>query len=323
MATRGWGYWTEAKLDILSAYLPAFAKASTRAGSIVYLDLFAGNDKNQRRDTGVDINGSAVRALDALPDRARLYLFELPKVAVALETRLRDQYPGRDFTVVPGDSNESLPGVLDQIRSGGLVWAPTFVFIDPYTSSNLQWDTLRRLADFKRAPKYKVELWLLFFGSNIPRVLGQRTSRNADQVSRTFGCDDWKPIALARDERLIDAPRARYEYTNLMRWRLEHELDYDRTHTLEIKNTKGVYLYDLIFATDNRAGDRIMSDVYRAALDRNERMRIEAAELGRERQSGAGTLFDAAELASLTPPPAVAYEHLLPTPPFTIDRDNV
>ena len=287
------------------------------------LDLFAGNDKNQRRDTGVDINGSAVRALDALPDRARLYLFELPKVAAALETRLRDQYPGRDFTVVPGDSNESLPGVLDQIRSGGLVWAPTFVFIDPYTSSNLQWDTLRRLADFKRAPKYKVELWLLFFGSNIPRVLGQRTSRNADQVSRTFGCDDWKPIALARDERLIDAPRARYEYTNLMRWRLEHELDYDRTHTLEIKNTKGVYLYDLIFATDNRAGDRIMSDVYRAALDRNERMRIEAAELGRERQSGAGTLFDAAELASLTPPPAVAYEHLLPTPPFTIDRDNV
>lgn len=323
MATRGWGYWTEAKLEILSAYLPAFAKASTRAGSIVYLDLFAGNDRNQRRDTGADINGSAVRALDVLPDHAQLYLFELPKVAAALETRLRDQYPRRDFTVVPGDSNETLPGVLDQIRSDDLVWAPTFAFIDPYTSSNLQWDTLRRLADFKRARKYKVELWLLFFGSNIPRVLGQRTSRNADQVSRTFGCDDWKPIALARDERLIEAPRARYEYTNLMRWRLERELGYARTHTLEIKNTTGVYLYDLIFATDNSAGDRIMGDVYRAALGRNEQMRIEATELRRERQSGAGTLFDAAQLASLTPTAPVAYEHFPPTPPFTIDKDDV
>lgn len=45
MTARGWGYWTEAKLDILSAYLPAFAAASTRAGTVVYLDLFAGNDQ--------------------------------------------------------------------------------------------------------------------------------------------------------------------------------------------------------------------------------------------------------------------------------------
>ena len=70
MTTRGWGYWTEAKLDILSAYLPAFATASTKAGAVVYLDLFAGNESNQRRDTGDDIKGSAVRALESLPDHA-------------------------------------------------------------------------------------------------------------------------------------------------------------------------------------------------------------------------------------------------------------
>lgn len=46
VAKRGWGYWTEAKLDILSNYLPAFTTASKKAGKTVYLDLFAGSAAN-------------------------------------------------------------------------------------------------------------------------------------------------------------------------------------------------------------------------------------------------------------------------------------
>jgi three-Cys-motif partner protein len=296
VTTRGWGYWTEAKLDILSAYLPAFATASTKAGAVVYLDLFAGNDSNQRRDTGNDIKGSAVRALDSLPDHAHLYLFELPKVASTLSDRLSKQFPGRNLHVVPGDCNETIESTLDAIEADDLRWAPTFAFVDPYTTSTLLWDTLRRLADFKRDKKYKVELWLLFFGSNIPRVLGQRTAENAKQVTRTFGCEDWIPIDKARDEGRIDAARARYEYTNLMRWRLEHVLGYSRSHTLEIKNTSGAYLYDLIFATDNLTGDKIMRSVYGKALARNEQMRREAVELRRVERTGQTILFDAGEL---------------------------
>lgn len=49
----GWGgYWTEAKLDILRKYLGAFTTASQRAGTTVYLDLFAGTLRNRRPDTG-------------------------------------------------------------------------------------------------------------------------------------------------------------------------------------------------------------------------------------------------------------------------------
>lgn len=317
MSARGWGYWTEAKLDILSAYLPAFATASTKAGALVYLDLFAGNDANQRRDTGADIKGSAVRALDALPDHARLYLFELPRVAAALNDRLTKQFPGRSFKVVAGDCNETLGGVLDELRSADLRWAPTFAFIDPYTSSTLLWETLRRLADFKRDKKYKIELWFLFFGSNIPRVLGQRTTSNAEQVTRTFGCEDWVPIAEARDEGRIDAAQARYEYTNLIRWRLERELGYRSTHTLEIKNTSGAYLYDLIFATDNAAGDKIMRDVYGKALARNEQMRREALEFRRAERTGQASLFEAGELSTLGAPASIEYAPAPPTRPYT------
>ncbi|MBI2710283.1 MAG: hypothetical protein HYX34_11400 [Actinobacteria bacterium] len=70
VAPRGWGFWTEAKLDILSAYLRAFATAGSKkaAGDLIYLDLFAGNAMNERRDVSRDIRGSAVRALETLPE---------------------------------------------------------------------------------------------------------------------------------------------------------------------------------------------------------------------------------------------------------------
>jgi len=317
MASQGWGYWTEAKLDILSAYLSAFASASKKAKTVVYLDLFAGNDRNHRRDTGQDIKGSAVRALNVLPDTAHIYLFELPRVASALNERLTLQFPHRTFRVIPGDCNETLEEVLKSIQVADLRWAPTFAFIDPYTSATLQWATLRRLAEFKRDKKYKVELWFLFFGSNIPRVLGQRESDNAKQVSRTFGCDDWIPIIEARDRGTIDAGRARIEYTNLMRWRLVHMLGYKSTHSLEIKNTSGSYLYDLIFATDNDAGDKIMKDVYGSALNRNELMRQEAAEFRRASRTGQSSLFETEQLSSLGAPFKVEYKPTAPTPPYS------
>ncbi len=316
MASQGWGYWTEAKLDILSAYLPAFAAASKRAGSVVYFDLFAGNTANHRRDTGDDIQGSAVRALDALPASAHIFLFELPRVAASLDESLKIQYPGRAFQVVSGDCNEMLDDTLEAIRAADRQWMPMFAFIDPYQSSTLHWETLGRLADFKRGKKYKVELWVLFFGSNIPRVLGQRVSTTARQVSRTFGCDDWVAIAEARDNGTLNAPTARYEYTNLMRWRLVHQLGYKNTHSLEIKNTSGSYLYDLIFATDNDAGDTIMRDVYRKALQRNERMRLESVEVRRGSRTGQPSLFAPSELGQFVAVDLPEYRAIPPTTPF-------
>lgn len=52
MAPRGWGFWTEAKLDILSGYLPALAAAGSKKapGELIYLDLFA--EAYERRRVG-------------------------------------------------------------------------------------------------------------------------------------------------------------------------------------------------------------------------------------------------------------------------------
>ena len=313
MTRRGWGYWTEAKLDILSAYLPAFATASKGVGSTTYIDLFAGHADNERRDTGVDVKGSAIRALEVTPTLTDLYLCDLPPVASELKAALEAQFPGREFTIIAGDSNVTIDNTLELIRRAGKAWQPTFAFIDPYNIGSLHWSTLEKLAAFKAPPrnKYKVELWILFMGSAIQRQLGLASAAQEAMVTRLFGSEDWRPIydSLAGEE-------AFDEYTNLMRWRLEKTLGYASTHSLRLKNVSGTYIYDLIFATDNAAGDRIMASVYNSALQTNERMRIEALELRRADRSAQPSLFDAATLATGADVSDLKYVHVPPEAPF-------
>jgi len=77
VAERPWGFWTESKLDMLPAYLPAFTTASKKAPSTVYLDLFAGQATNVSRDTGRPIEGSLLRALQIKPPFTVVRGFEL------------------------------------------------------------------------------------------------------------------------------------------------------------------------------------------------------------------------------------------------------
>src|SRR6266508_922937 len=116
MPPRSWGWWTEQKLDVLGDYLAAFTKASTRAGTTVYLDLFAGQAQNVSRGRNEHpIRGSARRALDTRPPFTVLRFFELESKAKTLDSALKAESPRRDFRVVPGDCNATIVGALAEL----------------------------------------------------------------------------------------------------------------------------------------------------------------------------------------------------------------
>ena len=323
MVARTWGFWTRNKLDILSAYLPAFTTASSRKarGTTVYLDLFAGTAEGVERETGQPISNSAQRALNATPAFTRYYLFELPAVAIALQEGLTSQYPARDdYRVVSGDSNDTIDGVLAELRDRRLDWAPTFAFLDP-RNLGAKWTTIEKLANFKRRYRNKVELWVLCFSSTIPRILGGEgdTSVGAEQVTAFYGTDEWQAIKDARDQGALDAAQAREEYVNLYRWRLESVLGYRITHSFEVKNTGGLPLYHLILATDNETGSRIMRSIYDRAASEHEAMRREAAErrrIRRDEDRGRPSLFGAGEMAAGSPGDVAPYVHEAPWRPY-------
>jgi hypothetical protein len=107
-------------------------------------------------------------------------------------------------------------------------------------------------------------------------------ARDAERATRVFGSQAWRPIYERRRHEELSASDARNEYLNLMRWRLERDLGYRSTHPLELKNTQGTSVYHMVFATDNEAGEKIMSDLYTRAAREIPQMQKEA----RDQKSG-------------------------------------
>jgi three-Cys-motif partner protein len=323
---RSWGFWTQGKLDILRRYLVAFTvAASKKSREVIYLDLFAGEPENFQRFTGHPMEGSATIALRTYPQFTRLLFFELPPKATQLEAHLRARFPGRDIKAYEGDSNDTIRAALRDLES--VRWAPTFAFIDP-NGPDFHWATIRALAEHKTGSKNKVELWLLFpvgfFTRNLPTKGGILTPEAAADLTSMFGTGEWGEIYNDRLAGKLTGSAAAEEYLNLMRWRLESVLGYRRAHALEVKNEQGARLYDMIFATDNEAGDRIMTYLYNQALEDFPAMRRQA--LARHRMPTPVTvevleLFDLEPYGPPSEPdqPPVSYRYEPPGPPYRSD----
>lgn len=326
MPPRSWGWWTEQKLELLADYLAAFTRASTRAGTTVYLDLFAGRAENVSRDREErQIRGSARRALDTQPQISALRFFELTATARSLDTALAAEYPDRinDFRVVPGDCNATIAAALSELAD--LNWAPTFAFLDQQ-STEVQWQTIERLARHKRADKPKTELWLLCASGLLPRGLRFRTealdTTVASKMSDMFGTDIWLDSLDAASNGLLTGGDFRAELTNLMRWRLEHDLGYRTTLDFQVTNTSGTGIFDMIFATDHWAGEKIMTDLYSTAMRRQPALRHNAQlqrRQDREEAQGVHGLFDLAEVGRQKPDATgfhIRHQQLPPHPPY-------
>jgi three-Cys-motif partner protein len=327
LAPRSWGWWTEQKLDILGAYLSAFTTASQKAGETVYLDLFAGCADNVSRDSDPRIiRGSARLALETRPPLTHMRFFELESNADNLRGRLAAEHPGRvdAFRIVPGDCNETIASALADIRDLNML--PAFAFLDQQ-STEVQWPTIEALARHKRPDKWKTEIWILCANGLLPRGLRLRNEdidqSVAEKMTLMFGTDIWVEALTANRTGLLSPAQFRDELTNLMRWRLEHDLGYKATLDFQVTNTGGSEIFNMIFATDHWAGEKIMNDLYSSARRLQPALR-QRAQLQRRQakldKDGIQGLFD---LTDLAPVPAksvfeVRHEPVPPHPPYRL-----
>ncbi len=326
---RAWGYWTRGKLDVLRDYLDAFTTASGSVSERIYLDAFAGEVENYDRLTDEKIDGSARIALSIdSPPFTRLRFFETEKNASKLDAALRSDFPDRDFKVLGGDCNVRIPEALARLEY--LSWAPTFAFVDP-NGMEAEWRTLEALATFKKGQKTKVELFLLFAAPMFVRVLridgAAVRPKDEKAINAMFGSEDWRHTYKARVDGEIEPSEARYEYVDLMRWRLEKVLCYKWTHPLEVRNERGIPIYYMIFATDHEVGTKIMSHLYANAAAEFPAMREETRRIRQEiaeRDSGVTSLFgdDDALLQAPVKRGERFYEHSPPSTPRFLKGDD-
>lgn len=245
--------WTEEKLMILEAYLDAFATACKPAGGWYGLDLFAGNGLNWSATREREINGSPLIALEAgKPEATEVIVAERHTGAYkTLDSRLAKY--GDRARPFPGDANKIVGSMLDRVRKR----APAFAFLDP-EGSELEWPTVKAIADHKRNHSNKIEQLIL-----LPTDMGfiRLIPDYPEKVTRMYGHDRWKEILTKRQAGKLSPEGARTEYVKLYAAGLE-ELGYETVLDRQIKKQNGQPMYFLIFATDHDAGERIMDHCF-------------------------------------------------------------
>lgn len=114
-----------------------------------------------------------------------------------------------------------------------------------------------------------------------------------------YGDDDWKRIQAARWRQEITAQAYRAQMVNLMRIKLEYELGYTFSHRIPMQMHNKVTIFDMVFATDHWAGDKVMRHLYNRAASLEPEMMRQARAAKHQRESearGEMFLFDATEL---------------------------
>lgn len=270
---REWSYWTRNKLQILADYLPRFNSASQTSAQRIYLDLMAGEPDNVEKYTGEIFDGSPTVALKASPGFTTLRFGELGSKADRLSAALAERFSGdRRYRVVSGDCNETIDEVLRELAP--LRWAPTFAFLDQQ-GAEIHWKTIEKVARFRQNKNgWKTELWMLMSPAMIARgVRGTNSEEFEERVSQLYGGEDWRRVMHALRSRRITADQYRREMVNLMRYRLENDLGYRYTHRIPMTmSTNKMTIFDMVFATDHDAGDRIMRHLYNQAAQREPEM---------------------------------------------------
>lgn len=276
---------TAAKLVILEEYLDIYTTILDRHwewGELWYVDTHAGTGKTHIDDRGLNIDGSAIRAIENHQDSFdRFYLYELSEDHFhTLHQTLSDRFgisfevseadvSGEDFLVarcddpyiriMQMDSNEGVSFLANNSNTT----AHWMTFIDPrgLTAKRSTLNTLLQRGN--------IDILLNYQTTGIMRSAAAEHAQDA--VRRTMGDDDW-PEAGTRDE-----------YVEIYKEKLEEneEISPVLTKGLESPNDRRCR-FDLVFACTNDGARSAMSDV----MNQNNLWQKSSEELGQTGLSG-------------------------------------
>lgn len=249
--------WTEEKLRILSCYLAGFARACRSARGWCAIDLFAGGGLNISETTGDEIPGSTVRILEAKSPEATRVIAVEQDAGLAEALRARVASFGHRCEVLNADGIEAMERVLDRVDPR----APTFAFLDP-EGSELAWSAVAAIAAHKRPPRKRIEQLILFpTDTGFVRLLSLNSPLDRDHAARVtqmFGHARWHHVWERRRAGRLSAAQAREEYVRMYAEGLQG-LGYESVQERRITGDRGQPMYYLLFATDHRAGQSIMT----------------------------------------------------------------
>jgi three-Cys-motif partner protein len=231
LPARSVGLWSKDKLRVVGNYMGIFTRSMKgKWNGLTYVDLFAGPGICVVEDTGEELRGSPLLALDTRrPFDTVLCVEQDDEARDALAQRVRRHERGSTVQVLPGDSNAIIGDIVGMMPRDFL----SLAFIDPEGVSGLHADTMRALAN----KRLFVDLIVLF-----PQ--GMSVNRNRWQW---VGAVEDTPLdrLLGREWRAKVTPEVA-QFMDLMR---TIGFTFVQSAGCAFRNRRGAQLYYLVFAS--------------------------------------------------------------------------
>jgi len=259
------GIWSEVKLEIVKKYAAAYSTILARQGSIkrhLYIDAFAGAGTHISKETGDSVAGSPVNALQIKPPFTELHFIDLDGSRAFELGKLAPGDPR--VTVHEGDCNTILlRDVFPRCRYSD--YRRALCLLDPY-GLNVNWTVLQTAGQMK-----SVEIFYNFMimdaNMNVfmkdPRKVSPEQAARMDAV---WGDSSWRTAAWQKRQDLlgeIEEKATNEQIAEAFRDRLERVGGFAFVPApMPMRNSKGAVVYYLYFASANKTGATIVSQIF-------------------------------------------------------------
>lgn len=285
------GPWAKQKLDALEAYLLAYMNVMKNTPfKLVFVDAFAGSGvakirRAEFKDNLMDafleiedveaadqfIKGSPLRALGLHRPFDHYFFIDRDPVRVELLSKLKNEHTNTDIRAKAGDANLEVQKIAKSFTQWNLRGV---AFLDPY-GAHLHWATLESLAKTEKFDviiNFPLEMAI----NRLLKLDADLSSNTRDQLNLCFGCEDWFDAAFEKTSGLFGDGIAKRSNAKerLLKLYLERlkALFGHVAGPSEVRNTKGIPLYHLIWASSNSRGQPIAKHI----LDLGDKVHVPA-----------------------------------------------
>ena len=254
-AIRCVGRWAKDKYFYVRRYLDIFSTAMKRKWDLYYIDLFAGCGKCRVRDSGEEIDGSALMSFDIkFPFKKYFWVDSNPEALDALKERTKGSDLFDRVSLVPGDCNEKIEEIMREIPQDCLCLA----FVDP-TGLQIKFETIKKLTEGRR-----VDLIITFpEGMAIKRNLGEFLKQEHSLLDDFMGDTTWRE-RYKRELAALNPLETKKRFVELYRENLK-SLGYiqikSADEVLIRSSARRVPLYYLLFASKHPRGHDFWSKI--------------------------------------------------------------
>jgi three-Cys-motif partner protein len=263
------GKWSEDKLRILRKYLAPYSRIMNRHRfKYAYIDAFAGSGLHVTKNEKRIVPGSPLEAMMVEPPFDEYYFIEMDKKKSAmLEKQVKDK---GNVHIFSGDCNEILiKDVFPQVRYED--YRRAICFLDPY-NIGLDWEVLLNAGKMR-----SIEIILNFSIMDINRNLKRKKPReeDIDRMNRFWGDETWRDYLFQTEPGLFGDIFERIPgntpITRAFQERLKIKAGFKYVpEPIAMCNTKGAVVYFLFFASQNQAGNKIITDIFKSYQNRTQ-----------------------------------------------------